>query len=89
MTDTVANPHDAVFTHYLSEPTAAVAVLRQHLPAAVRGGPHPWSERGLLHPGAIGSPSRLVGEGARGEGKRHCSLLQTAGPDVGALWARL
>jgi predicted transposase YdaD len=35
MTDKVANPHDAFFKHYLSQPAVAVDFLRQHLPVEV------------------------------------------------------
>jgi predicted transposase YdaD len=35
MIDTIANPHDAFFKQYLSQPAVAVDFLRQHLPAEV------------------------------------------------------
>jgi hypothetical protein len=35
MTDPIANPHDAFFKQYLSQPAVAVDFLRQHLPAEV------------------------------------------------------
>lgn len=35
MSDNVANPHDAFFKHYLSQPAVAVDFLRHHLPAEI------------------------------------------------------
>jgi predicted transposase/invertase (TIGR01784 family) len=35
MIDNVANPHDAFFKQYLSQPAVAMDFLRQHLPAEV------------------------------------------------------
>ncbi len=36
MSNSVNNPHDAFFKHYLSQPNVAADFLRQHLPADVR-----------------------------------------------------